>query len=104
MGLSVETMGLSVDSGDRSAGIERPDQRRSGLGPNPRAGSAGLSAAAWGALQPLLSALPGPECVAVLLRFRDAVPQSGIAARMGVSPAQVELLLGTALARLREQL
>ncbi len=65
---------------------------------------AGLSVTTWGALQPLLSALPGPQCVAVMLRFCEALPQSVIAARMDVSPAQVERLLETALARLREQL
>ena len=47
---------------------------------------AGLSVTAWGALQPLLSALPGPQCVAVMLRFCEALPQSVIAARMGCLP------------------
>ena len=96
-------IGRPVDSGNRWGGTEQ-DRVRGGKGPIPMVSApAGLSVAAWGALQPLLSALPGPECVAVLLRFCDALPQSVIAARMGVTPAQVERLLGTALARLREE-
>jgi RNA polymerase sigma-B factor len=58
---------------------------------------------AWEALQPLLPELPERERIAVTMRFCDAVPQSYIAARMGVPPAQVEGLLRTALARLRNR-
>ena len=50
-----------------------------------------------------LPELPERERIAVTMRFCDAVPQSYIAARMGVPPAQVEGLLRTALARLRNR-
>jgi DNA-directed RNA polymerase specialized sigma subunit len=59
---------------------------------------------AWENLQPLLTMLPDAERVVMMLRFRDGVPQSCIAARMGVEPEQVERMLGTALARLRDQI
>jgi DNA-directed RNA polymerase specialized sigma24 family protein len=42
---------------------------------------------AWEALQPLLPELPERERIAVTMRFCDAVPQSYIAARMGVPPS-----------------
>jgi DNA-directed RNA polymerase specialized sigma24 family protein len=81
-------MGLLFDSGDR-AGTDAVG---------------GLPVRAWEFLQPLLSDLPERERIAVMLRFRDAIPQSCIATRMGVPAAQVERLLGTALARLRDQI
>lgn len=102
-------MGLLFDSDDRPAASE-PDRVRARIGsafadpPAPDVGGGGLPGRVWDTLQPLLSVLPERERVAMLLRFRDAIPQSCIAATMGIHPALVERLLGTALARLRDQL
>ena len=101
-------MVLLFDSDDRPAAGE-PDRVRAKGGPavaDPPAADfgGGLPGRVWDTLQPLLSVLPERERVAMLLRFRDAVPQSCIAATMGIHPALVERLLGTALARLRDQM
>ena len=101
-------MGLLFHSDDRPTASE-PERVRANLGsvsadPPARDFGGGLPGRVWDTLQPLLSGLPERERVAMLLRFRDAVPQSGIAATMGIHPAQVERLLGTALARLRDQI
>jgi DNA-directed RNA polymerase specialized sigma24 family protein len=101
-------MVLLFDSDDRPAASEQ-DRVRPKFGPafaDPPAGDfrGRLPGRFWDTLQPQLSVLPERERVAMLLRFRDAVPQSCIAATMGIHPALVERLLGTALARLRDQM
>jgi DNA-directed RNA polymerase specialized sigma24 family protein len=101
-------MGLLFDSGDRPAASKQdrvPAVIRLAYAAPPAGDSrGGLPGRVWETLQPLLSALPERERAAMLLRFCDAVPQSCIAAKMGIHPAQVERLLGTALARLRDQI
>jgi len=101
-------MGLLFDSGELLAASEQ-GRVPAGFGRASAAALAGdsrggLPGRVWETLPTLLSGLPEQERVAMLLRFRDAVPQSCIAARMGIDPAQVERLLGTALARLRDQI
>jgi DNA-directed RNA polymerase specialized sigma24 family protein len=92
---------------------DRRPESRIGFGPrsgpalaDPPAADFGgrLPSRFWDTLQPLLSVLPERGRVAMLLRFRDAVPQSCIAATMGIRSALVERLLGTALAMLRDQM
>jgi RNA polymerase sigma factor (sigma-70 family) len=52
--------------------------------------------AAWGALTPR-------ECLALLLRYRDGLPQGEIARMLGVGEPRVSRLLAAGLRRLREE-
>lgn len=55
-------------------------------------------------LRPVLAALPDQQLAVMLLRFRDSLTHSQIAARTGLTKMQVSRLLATSLARVRENL
>ncbi|GAB7146061.1 RNA polymerase sigma factor SigF [Mycobacterium riyadhense] len=70
--------------GDVDAGLERIENRE--------------------ALRPLLEALPERERTVLILRFFEAMTQTQIAERVGISQMHVSRLLAKSLARLRDQL
>jgi RNA polymerase sigma-B factor len=92
--LSIDTGGSSSEDddaraiadtlGDVDAGLERIEDRE--------------------ALRPLLEALPERERMVLVLRFFEAMTQTQIAERVGISQMHVSRLLAKSLARLRDQL
>ncbi|SON60465.1 RNA polymerase sigma factor SigF [Mycobacterium simulans] len=91
--LSIDSGGGSDDDdaraiadtlGDVDAGLERIENRE--------------------ALRPLLEALPERERTVLILRFFEAMTQTQIAERVGISQMHVSRLLAKSLARLRDQL
>jgi RNA polymerase sigma-B factor len=90
--LSIDSGGSADDDaraivdtlGDVDAGLERIENRE--------------------ALRPLLDGLPERERTVLVLRFFEAMTQTQIAERVGISQMHVSRLLAKSLARLRDQL